>query len=130
MRPISLSDESIAHKVDNFRFTLTSLIKQLQEVPPHCRVYKGKGDRWNYDPSGLIERIALRLSFAFTQKSRVGEFPDGLYFEAGGSYDHTPVQKLLENADQVISQQTFKSMRELKQYYERLRSNLWKLRLN
>lgn len=120
--------ELINRKVDSVAYTLNEIAKQLRNVSPHLRVYKGRGDRFNYDPSGLIERITLRLYFAVTQNNRVGGLVEGIYCETGGTYDHREVQSFLDETLHSLKSQRFTTMVGVYKFYIKFREMIWKFR--
>jgi hypothetical protein len=121
--------EDLKKRSQNFTYTLSEIINQLKHVNPTLKVYGGKLDRWMYDPNGLIERIATRLFFAFTQRTRVDGLVDGLYFERGGKFDHLPVLTFLEEALANMEKKSFTSNFSLRRFYVQFRKQLWDFKM-
>jgi hypothetical protein len=122
--------ELISRRVDNFKYTLSEIVHQLRNANPNLSLYRGTGDRWNYDPSGLIERITLRLHWAFTQDNTVGGLLEGLYYDRDRVYDHTRIQVLLENALAALNQNKSTSAFGLIRSYIHFKGQIWKLRFD
>lgn len=116
-------------RVENIAYSLNEIVNQLKSLKPHQRVYKGKGDYSNFDPSGFIERIAFTMYYAAKQNTKVmGIEGGGLYCERGGTYDHSQVQSFLEETLHTLRARRFTTMVSVYKFYFAFREKLWSLR--
>ena len=118
--------ELIKGRVNNFLFTLNGIVNQLRNANPNLHVFKG--GNYDYHPSGLIERVRLQLSFAFTQENRINGLEEGLYYEKCGTFDHRKVQSFLEETAQYLRDQHFENIIALNRFYLKFQESLWKFR--
>ena len=123
--------EPLKKKAGDLAYTIGEIVQQIRRKGP-LSLYE-KGDRFNFDFYGIVERVWMRIGDSFQYESRVGESihgdcPDGLVYELNGRYDHKPLLSLLEEALSSLRERKIKSMEELQDFYTSFRSRLLELR--